>query len=54
MKVVKQIVKVVWPIVYKQLSKLAEKTETEWDDITLDAISYAVMAWIESEDQEDE
>ena len=53
MNVVKSVIRAVWPIIYKVLSKLAEKTETEWDDRIMDAISYAVLEWLDSDDGED-
>ena len=52
-KVVKAIVKAVWPIVYKQLEKVTDKTTSQWDDIALESISYAILAWIESDDEEE-
>lgn len=52
MKLAKDIVKVLWPILYGVLSKAAQKTETEWDDRTLDAISYFIMNWVDSQEDE--
>jgi hypothetical protein len=52
MDLAKKIVAAVWPLLYQVLSKQAEKTETEWDDRVLDSISFFIMHWIESNDDE--
>ncbi len=54
MKVVKQIIAAVWPTIYKVLAKAADKTETQFDDITVEAINAAIQEWIESDEDEDE
>ena len=54
MKLAKQIIKVLWPILYGVLLKQVEKTETEWDDRTLDAISFFIINWVETEEEEED
>lgn len=53
MKIVKQIVAVVWPIVYTQLEQLAKKSETPWDDIAVQTANTVLRAWIDNEFEED-
>lgn len=52
MKTVKRIISVVWPIVYSKLNELTLKTETKFDDLTLQAVNTFVLEWLESEDDE--
>ena len=54
MKLAKQIIKVIWPIIYSQLDKLTNETESKWDDIALDSMSFAIMKWIELEEDEED
>lgn len=54
MKLLKQIVKVIWPIVNERLEKLAESTDTRFDDIALIAVNQAIISWLEFEDDEDD
>lgn len=52
MKTVKRIISVVWPIIYSKLSELVEKTETQFDDLTLQAVNTFVLEWLESQEDE--
>ena len=52
MKTVKAIIKVVWPIIYSKLSGLTQKTETQFDDMALNAASTFILEWLNSEDDE--
>lgn len=46
MNIVKSIVKVVWPIVLNVLRKAADKTDTQLDDIAVEAANTAVQEWL--------
>lgn len=46
MNVVKSIVKVVWPIIYNVLARAADKSETQLDDIAVEAANTAVQEWL--------
>lgn len=50
MNIVKSVVAAVWPIVYKVLQKAADKSETQLDDIAVEAANTAVQEWINSDD----
>lgn len=52
MKVVKSVVRAVWPIIFSVLNKYAQKTETLLDDIGLSAANAAVQEWLD--DTEDD
>lgn len=54
MNVVKQIVAVVWPVIKKVLEKQVEKTESPIDDYVLIAVETAVLAWLNSKDDDTE
>jgi len=47
MNIVKSIVKVVWPIIYRVLQKAADKSETQIDDIAVEAANTAIIEWLE-------
>jgi hypothetical protein len=53
MKILKQILGVIWPIVYEQLVKLAEKTETPWDNVAVQTANSVLRAWLDNEFEED-
>jgi hypothetical protein len=46
MNIVKSIVKVVWPIIYNVLQKAADRTDTQLDDIAVEAANTAVHEWL--------
>lgn len=46
MNIVKSVVKAVWPIVYRVLQKAANNTETQLDDIAVEAANAAVNEWL--------
>lgn len=46
MNIVKAIVKVVWPIIVNVLRKAADKTETQLDDVAVEAANTAVQEWL--------
>ena len=52
MNIVKNVVRAVWPIIYKVLAKAAEKTTTQIDDIAVSAANAAVMEWLEDDEEE--
>jgi hypothetical protein len=54
MEIVKKILAVVWPIVYGQLKKLAEKTATPFDDAAVLAADAAVNYWLNYEEEEND
>ena len=54
MKLAKTIIRAIWPILYNQLEKWTEKTESKWDDIALDSMSFAIMAWLDSDEDEED
>ena len=47
MNIVKSIVKVVWPIILNVLRKAADKSETQIDDIAVEAANTAIEEWLE-------
>jgi len=52
MNIVKSVVKAVWPIVYRVLQKAADRTETQLDDIAVEAANTAVKEWLEDSQEE--
>jgi len=52
MKIAKQIIRVVWPVIYSKLSELAQKTETPFDDIGLASVNTFFLEWLNSEKDE--
>lgn len=46
MNVVKSVVAAVWPIIYKVLESAANKTNTQLDDIAVEAANAAVLEWL--------
>jgi len=49
MNIIKTIVKAVWPIIYRVLEKYADRTETQIDDIAVQAANAGVMEWLDDE-----
>lgn len=52
MKTAKQVIKVVWPIIYSKLSQLAEKSDTKIDDHIVQAVNTFVLEWLEDDSDE--
>lgn len=50
MNLVKQMVRVVWPIIYSVLVKAADRTDTQLDDIAVEAANTAVLEWLDDAD----
>lgn len=51
MNVVKAIIAVVWPIIYRVLIQAADKTDTQLDDIAVEAANTAVLEWLNNEEE---
>ena len=47
MDIVKSVIKAVWPIIYKVLEKQVDKTETKFDDISLEAANAAIQEFLD-------
>lgn len=47
MNIVKNVVKAVWPVIYKVLEKKVKDTDTAFDDIALKAIDAAIQEWLD-------
>lgn len=47
MKVIKQVVKAVWPTIYGVLEAAADKTTSQVDDIMVEAVNAAIMEWLD-------
>jgi len=47
MNIIKTIVKAVWPIVYKVLENYADRTDTEIDDIAVEAANAGIQEWLD-------
>lgn len=54
MKLVKDIAKVLWPIIEVQLMRLAKSTDTRFDDYALIAVSEFIEQWLNESEQEND
>lgn len=54
MKIIKSIAKALWPVIVNQLYRLAEKTETPWDDWAVESADNLLKKWFETDFPEDD
>lgn len=54
MKILKNIVRAIWPIVLNQLEKLADRTATPWDDMAVDTVNFVIRTWLDMTDDDDD
>jgi len=52
MKLAKNIIKVVWPIIYSKLAEMAQKTTTPFDDYAVAGINTAIQEWLQDDSDE--